>query len=57
MILTAVAIVRVFDRLGNRQNRARARMKFLVKDLGIEEFRRLVFEERRVLWSAWAGGP
>lgn len=57
LILTAVAIVRVFDRLGNRQNRARARMKFLVKDLGIEEFRRLVFEERRVLWSAWAGGP
>ncbi len=56
LILTATAIVRVFDRLGNRQNRMRARMKFLIEDLGIEEFRRLVFEERRVVWSAWPGG-
>lgn len=57
LILTVVAILRVFDRLGNRQNRARARMKFLVRDLGIEEFRRLVLEERRVLWSTWTGEP
>ena len=56
LILTTEAIVRVFDRLGNRQNRARARMKFLVEELGIEEFRRLVFEERRVVWAAWPGG-
>ena len=56
LILTAEAILRVFDRLGNRQNRARARMKFLIEELGIEEFRRLVFEERRGVWSAWPGG-
>jgi sulfite reductase (ferredoxin) len=56
LILTATAIVRVFDRLGNRQNRMRARMKFLVEELGIEEFRRLVFEERRALWASWPGG-
>lgn len=46
LLPTTLAILRVFDRLGNRQNKARARLKFLVKDLGIEEFRRLVFEER-----------
>ncbi len=40
------AICRVFSRLGERENRARARLKFLVKKLGIDEFKRLVLEER-----------
>lgn len=57
LILTVEAIVRVFDRLGNRQNRARARMKFLLEERGIEEVRELVFAERRVVWASWAGGP
>ncbi|MEP7290341.1 MAG: nitrite/sulfite reductase [Chloroflexota bacterium] len=43
------AIARVFARLGEKKNRNRARMKFLVEQLGIEEFRRLVFEEREKL--------
>ncbi|MFW5924625.1 MAG: nitrite/sulfite reductase [Myxococcota bacterium] len=43
------AISRVFARLGEKQNRARARIKFLVKKLGIDEFRRLVLEEREGL--------
>lgn len=46
LIPTTLAIIRVFDRLGNRQNRARARLKFLVKDSGSEEFRRLIIAER-----------
>jgi sulfite reductase (ferredoxin) len=40
------AVSRVFARLGEKQNRARARIKFLVAKLGIEELRRLVEEER-----------
>ncbi|MBX3026153.1 nitrite/sulfite reductase [bacterium] len=43
------AIARVFARLGEKRNRARARIKFLVKNLGIDEFRRLVREERAAL--------
>src|SRR4051794_7145897 len=43
------AIARVFARLGEKKNRNRARIKFLVQDLGIEKFRELVFEERKVL--------
>ncbi len=43
------AVSRVFARLGEKQNRGRARVKFLVAKLGIEEFRRLVFEEREAL--------
>ncbi len=42
----AQAISRVFARLGEKRNRSRARIKFLVKNLGLEEFRRLVLEER-----------
>ncbi len=43
------AMCRVFARLGEKENRSRARLKFLVKKLGIEEFRRLVLEERATL--------
>jgi len=52
------AVARVFARLGEKQNRGRARIKFLVAKLGIEEFRRLVAEERKTLphddrWTAF----
>jgi sulfite reductase (ferredoxin) len=43
------AIARVFARLGEKKNRAQARVKFLVARLGIEEFKRLVLEERKLL--------
>lgn len=43
------AVCRVFARLGEKENRARARIKFLIKKIGIEEFRRLVAEERQKL--------
>ena len=43
------AIGRVFSRLGEKKNRAKARMKFLVAKLGIEEFGALIREEREKL--------
>ncbi len=45
----AQAIARVFARLGEKKNRSRARLKFLIQDLGIEKFRELVLEERKTL--------
>ena len=42
-----LAVCRVFGRLGEKNNRSRARLKFLIKSLGIEEFKRLVIEERK----------
>lgn len=39
------AVCRIFARLGEKRNRNRARIKFLVEKLGIEELRRLVKEE------------
>jgi sulfite reductase (ferredoxin) len=58
LLPTAQAISRVFARLGEKKNRNRARVKFLVAQLGIDEFRRLVREERAVLppdpeWTAF----
>ena len=57
LLPTAQAISRVFARLGEKRNRARARVKFLVAKLGIDEFKRLVLEERAQLpedprWTA-----
>ena len=43
------AIARVFARLGEKKNRNRARLKFLVAKLGIEEFRQLVEEELKIV--------
>ena len=47
------AIARVFARLGEKKNRNRARLKFLVAKLGIDEFRRLVQEELEIVPADW----
>ena len=49
LLPTMQAISRVFARLGEKRNRARARIKFLIANLGIDEFRKLVLEERQKL--------
>jgi sulfite reductase (ferredoxin) len=49
LLPTLQAISRVFARLGEKRNRARARIKFLIAHLGIDEFRKLVLEERQQL--------
>jgi len=49
LIPTIEGVIRVFDRLGERNKRAKARLKFLVKDLGLKEFLNLVVEERQAL--------
>jgi len=45
----AQAIARVFARLGEKQNRAKARLKFLIASLGFEEFKRQVEIELKKL--------
>ncbi len=61
LLPTVQAIARVFARLGEKTNRNRARIKFLVAKLGIEEFTRLVEEERQALphderWTSYLPG-
>ncbi|MDE0560443.1 nitrite reductase [Algoriphagus sp. NF] len=43
------AVLRIFDRHGERARRNKARMKFLIKDLGIETFLDLVEKEKKAL--------
>ncbi len=43
------AVLRVFDRYGERARRHKARMKYLVKDIGLEALLALVEEERTAL--------
>lgn len=49
LIVTAEAILRVWDREQPRGKRARTRMKFLVAKIGIEAFREKVLHEREQL--------
>ena len=42
-------VLRVFDRYGERKSRAKARMKFLLKDIGLEAFRKLIEEEQNAI--------
>jgi len=55
LLPTVAAIVRIFDRHGNRENRNQARLKFVLQKLGIESFRTLVFQERVALEATMAG--
>ncbi len=43
------AVLRVFDRYGERTRRNKARMKYLINNVGLEEFIRLVEQERVAL--------
>src|SRR5688572_4981714 len=61
LLPTTQAISRVFARLGEKKQRDRARIKFLIAKLGIEEFKRLVVEERQTLqpdprWTEYLDG-
>ena len=42
-------VVRVFDRYGERKSRAKARMKFLLKDIGLDGFKQLLAEEQKAI--------
>jgi len=61
LLPTTQAISRVFARLGEKKQRDRARLKFLIAKLGIEEFKKLVLEERKTLqhdprWTEYLEG-
>ena len=49
LLHTSIAVVRIFDRLGDRKNLARNRMRYLVNDMGWEKFQNLVLKERAIV--------
>jgi sulfite reductase (ferredoxin) len=58
LLPTLEAVLRVFDHYGNRDNKLRARMKWLVDTMGVEQLRERIFKERRFLVAShtWPGG-
>ena len=58
LLPTIEAVLRVFDQTGNRDNKLRARLKWVVDELGIDEVRRKVQQIRHTLpaSSTWPGG-
>jgi len=58
LLPTIESILRVFDQTGNRENKLRARMKWVVDQLGFDETKRRILATRRFLLasSSWPGG-
>ena len=58
LLATIEACVRVFEQTGNRDNKLRARLKWVIDELGFDEVQRRVFASRKFLMasSSWPGG-
>ena len=58
LLPTLEAILRTFDQTGNRDNKLRARMKWVVEQLGFDEVQRRVLNTRKFLLasSSYPGG-
>ena len=58
LLPTIESILRVFDQAGNRDNKLRARLKWLIDTLGFEEVQRRILKMRHFLLasSSWPGG-
>jgi sulfite reductase (ferredoxin) len=58
LMATLEAILRVFSNHGNRDNKLRARMKWLVDTMGWDELQARILKERKLLVasSTWPGG-
>jgi sulfite reductase beta subunit-like hemoprotein len=58
LLATCEAVLRVFGNHGNRDNKLRARLKWLVDTMGIDVLRERILKERKLLVasSTWPGG-
>jgi sulfite reductase beta subunit-like hemoprotein len=58
LLATLEAVLRTFDHYGNRDNKLRARLKWLVDTMGIDDLRERILKERQLLLasSSWPGG-
>jgi len=58
LLPTLEAVLRTFDHYGNRDNKLRARMKWLVDTMGLDELRERILKERKLLLASvtWVDG-
>ena len=49
ILYTSIAVLQIFDRMGNRKNMARNRMRYLVDEMGWAKFKNLVLKQRIIV--------
>ena len=49
LLYTSIAVIQIFDRLGDRKNLARNRMRYLVNEMGWNKFQNLVLKQRTIV--------
>jgi len=49
LLYTSIAVLQIFDRMGNRKNMARNRMRYLVDEMGWDKFQNLVQKQRTIV--------
>jgi sulfite reductase (ferredoxin) len=49
LLYTSIAVIQIFDRLGDRKNLARNRMRYLVNEMGWSKFKNLVLKQRTIV--------
>jgi sulfite reductase (ferredoxin) len=49
LLYISIAVLQIFDRMGNRKNMARNRMRYLVDEMGWDKFKNLVLKERTIV--------
>ena len=49
ILYTSIAVLQIFDRMGDRKNMARNRMRYLVDEMGWDKFKNLILKQRAVV--------
>jgi len=49
LLYTSIAVLQIFDRMGNRKNMARNRMRYLVDEMGWDRFKNLILKQRTIV--------
>ena len=49
ILYTSIAVLQIFDRMGDRKNMARNRMRYLVDEMGWDKFKNLILKQRTIV--------
>ena len=49
ILYTSISVLQIFDRMGDRKNMARNRMRYLVDEMGWDKFKNLILKQRAVV--------
>ena len=49
ILYTSISVLQIFDRMGDRKNMARNRMRYLVDEMGWDKFKNLILKQRAIV--------